>query len=384
MTTSEHLWDVAIVGAGPAGTTCALALAGSGLRVILLDKSIFPRDKVCGDAIPARALHVLRAIDPLHAKALQAFPKKTNIKSCRIVAPSQEHFDFVFHTGGYCSPRMDFDQFLLERAAQVPEIELRTGSGLSSISKATSCWQLRLKDGTALSAKVVVGCDGAQSQVARQLTGFRKDPEHHCAAVRAYFKDVAHSPANALEIHFLEEYLPGYFWIFPLPNGLSNVGFGMLSAQVSQRKVNLRQSLLDITQHAPGLSERFAGALQIGETTGFGLPMGSRQVTMSGEGFLLCGDAAALIEPATGEGIGNAMLSGQFAARHLKTAFETGDFSAEAFRAYDQEVYQKLWKDLRRKYLAQRYLGERKKLMNWLVRRANRQGPIKWLMKKVF
>jgi flavin-dependent dehydrogenase len=105
---------------------------------------------------------------------------------------------------------------------------------------------------------------------------------------------------------------------------------------------------------------------------------------MSGEGYLLCGDAAALIEPATGEGIGNAMLSGKLAAEHLKRAFVEGDLSSGNLKSYDEEVYRKLWKDLQNKYRAQRILGERRWLMNWLVARANARGPVRWLMRKVF
>ena len=182
----------------------------------------------------------------------------------------------------------------------------------------------------------------------------------------------------------MDGWLPGYFWIFPLPDGRANVGFGMLSNKIGGKKISLRKALPEIVEQAPGLAERFAGATLEGPVTGFGLPLGSRKVAMSGDRFLLCGDAASLIEPATGEGIGNAMLSGQLAGKHLIRAFEIENFSATSLKSYDEEVYDKLWKDLRNKYRAQKILGERRWLMNWLVARANARGPIRWLMKKVF
>lgn len=379
----EFSYDIAIVGAGPAGATCALALRGSGLRVLLLDKAHFPRDKVCGDAIPARCEQVLRKIAPAHAEALRAFSEKVEIAACRVVAPSGEQFDYAFHTRGYCSARLDFDHFLLDLALQDPDLHFVPGEAVRSLSDRGQDWLLETAAGRYV-ARLVVGCDGANGITARQLAQYRMVPAHHCAAVRGYYQGIADLAPDRMEIHFLDQFLPGYFWIFPLPDGKANVGFGMLSDQVAQHKIKLRAALPEIVAQAPGLAERFRSAQLLGPVTGFGLPMGSRKVPLSGERFVLCGDAASLIEPATGEGIGNAMLSGRLAAEHVQAAFAARDWSAERLRAYDAAVYGKLWRDLRNKYRAQRFLGNRKWLMNWLVRRANRPGPVRWLMRKVF
>lgn len=384
MDASDATYDVAIVGGGPAGCACALALTGRGWRVVLLDKAVFPRDKVCGDAIPARAEHVLRSIDPAYAERLRAFSQKVTTQGCRVVAPNRVHFDFYFHTPGYCSPRLDFDQLLMEMVVEEEVAEVRQGFEVSGVERLEEGWLLREKGGEEVQAKAVVACDGGQSRLARELAGFEVDVRHHCAAVRAYFRGVKDVDEGLIEIHFLEDHLPGYFWLFPVGNGVVNVGFGMLSERVAERKVVLRRALKEIVGEAPGLKERFADAEQMGETKGFGLPMGSRKVPLSGDGFLLCGDAAALVEPATGEGIGNAMLSGKMAADCLHRALLTGDLSASFLHAYDKELYGKIWSDLRKKYLAQRFLGERKRIMNWLVTRANRPGIIRWMMKKVF
>lgn len=377
-------YDIAIIGAGPAGSTCALALRDSGLKVVVIDKSSFPRDKVCGDAIPARAEKVLRSIAPAFGQALADFSHKVDIRGCRVVAPNQNHFDYHFHTSGYCSDRLHFDDFLLQLARSHAPFTLLENTRITGIRRIENGWHLDGKEGHLISARAVVGCDGANSIVARHLAGFQVDPQHHCGAVRGYYNGIGDLPDQKMEIHFLEDYLPGYFWIFPLPNGWANVGFGMLSHQISDRKINLRKTLEEIVERAPGLQERFQNATLQGPIQGFGLPMGSRKVPLSGTGFLLCGDAAALVEPATGEGIGNAMLSGKLAADHLVKAFATDNFSAQALKAYDTALYDRIWKDLRRKYLAQKYLGERRQLMNWLVNQANRPGPVRWMMKKVF
>jgi len=379
-----ELYDVAIIGAGPAGSTCALALRHSGLKVVVVDKAAFPRDKVCGDAIPARAEKVLHSIDPVFGQALANFPQTVAIRGCRVVAPNRNHFDYHFHIPGYCSTRLHFDDFLLQLAGDHASFSLLESTSITHLQRSTTGWDLSDKTGVRVSARMVVGCDGANSIVARQLAGFQVDHQHHCGAVRGYYHGLSDLPDQKMEIHFLEDHLPGYFWIFPLPDGWANVGFGMLSHQISDRKVNLRKSLARIVEHAPGLAERFATAELQGTIRGFGLPMGSRQVPLSGSGFLLCGDAAALVEPATGEGIGNAMLSGQLAADHVMRAFQQDDFSADNLKAYDKALYGRIWKDLRRKYLAQKYLGERRRLMNWLVNQANRPGPVRWMMKQVF
>jgi flavin-dependent dehydrogenase len=145
----------------------------------------------------------------------------------------------------------------------------------------------------------------------------------------------------------MKELLPGYFWIFPLPNGQANVGMGMLSSDIKKNKVNLRKSMLDIIATHPRMKERFSEAKLEGNVVGWGLPLGSKKRSISGANYILTGDAASLIDPFTGEGVGNAIVSGLVASRIAKKAIETNDFSAEALQEYDSIIYQKLWKELK-------------------------------------
>jgi len=375
------VYDVAIVGAGPAGATCALALKNSGLRVLLLDKAHFPRDKVCGDAIPARCAHVLRGLDPDYLRHLSDFPAKTTIRAARVVAPNRRHFDYHFSVAGYCATRLRFDHFLLELALREARPDFRPGTAVRAVTRAGDAWQLDLDGDQSAAARVLVACDGAQSRLARALTGRQLDPKHHCAAVRGYYRNVAGTVPDRMEIHFVEDFLPGYFWLFPLPEGVVNVGFGMMSHALQARGLALRQALPQLLD-TPGLAERFVGAEPMGRVQGFGLPMGSRKVPLSGPAFLLCGDAASLVDPATGEGIGNAMWTGRLAAEVVRT--EIGQGTKANWSRYDQMVYGKLWRELRSKYLVQRFLGNRKAWMNFLVKQADQKGPVRWLMRKVF
>lgn len=377
------MYDIAIIGAGPAGATCALALRATGLRVVMLDKSVFPRDKVCGDAIPARAARVLREVSPGSALHLADLPQKTTIRACKVIAPNGKPFTYTFETSGYCARRMDFDAFLLAEALENSAVDFQPGAAVERIVRQDQHWEITTAAQT-LQARFILGCDGANGVTARQLTGFEMDAQHHCAAVRAYYAGVAGLQPDTMEIHLLHDWLPGYFWIFPLNKTECNVGFGMLSSDIAQRKIALRPALTDIIAQTPGLRTRFAQAQLQGKVQGFGLPLGSRWVTMNGAGFLLCGDAASLIDPATGEGIGNAMWSAQIAAKWVKTAFEKHDFSAEFLAGYGKELHSKLAKELRQKYWAQRLVGDRIWLLNWLIGRAGKRGLVNWVVRKVF
>ncbi len=139
---------------------------------------------------------------------------------------------------------------------------------------------------------------------------------------------------NFIELHFLPELLPGYFWIFPMPNGRANVGAGMLSSVVAKRKVDLKKEMEKIINEHPVISKRFVHAKPEGKAQGWGLPLGRKVGSISGDNLLLCGDAASLIDPFTGEGIGNAVLSGRYAAEKALNAIATNDYSVKNLRKF--------------------------------------------------
>lgn len=376
-------YDIAIIGAGPAGATCALALRASGLRVALIDKAAFPRDKVCGDAIPARAMRVLREVAPESAAAFAGLEAKAAIAACKVVGPRGSAFTYTFHTPGYCARRLDFDAFLVGQVVADGRVDVLTGFEVEEVVQEEGQWRISGGNGT-LAARLLIGCDGANGVTARRLADFKMDPDHHCAAVRAYYTGVAGLKPDTMEIHLLEGWLPGYFWIFPLGGDACNVGFGMLSRDVAARKVALRPALGELIAQSPALRARFAGARLHGRVQGFGLPLGSRWVPMSGDGFLLCGDAASLIDPATGEGIGNAMWSGQVAARWALSALRQGRLDAAHLQGYADELRGKLHRELRRKYRVQQWVAGRPRLLDWLLRRAGRRGLVSLLVRKLF
>jgi menaquinone-9 beta-reductase len=383
---SEHERDVVIIGAGPGGATAALFLAKAGIRSTLVDKAVFPRDKVCGDALSGKVVEVLRKLDPAlvdliaqdatHLDSWGVVFVAPNTKSLRV--PFKRHFDKgQEQPPGFIARRTDFDSLLIRNCEDNPLIEVVQGCELTAFQRQAGRWDLRDETGALrFSTKLVIAADGAHSRFAREIHGMQMEPKHHCAGIRAYYKGVQGMDTdNFIELHFLKDFLPGYFWIFPLPGGYANVGVGMRTDKVSARKVNLKAELQRILEAYPQLKERFRSATLEGPVRGYGLPLGSRKRKISGEAYFLIGDAAALIDPFTGEGIGNALYSGYFAAEHAIKALESGDFSAKSLAAYDKAVYARLWDELKLSHRMQQ-LVRFPWLFNLVVNKARRNRTL--------
>ena len=354
---NEITFDVVIIGAGPAGCATAMALRNSGLKIALIDKHIFPRDKVCGDAIPGRAVTILKEIYPFFPQELASFNKKLLTKSTACFYNNKK-VEFNWVQEAYTSARIDFDNFLFCTVKNKTAVEVFENIEIKEITKTESGFNLYARNNqTAFRTTMLIGADGINGITAKKLAGYQIDRKHHVASVRAYYKDVADVTESRTEIYFDKKYLPGYFWIFPLNDNMSNVGFGMLSEDVAQKKINIKKSFYDFIERSPTLKEKFKPAKQEGNLMGFGLPLGSKWVNMSGDNFILTGDAASLIDPASGSGIGNAALSGKFAAEQIIKCFATKNFSADFMKAYDKKLYKEIGTELKRNGWALKYLS---------------------------
>jgi flavin-dependent dehydrogenase len=145
----------------------------------------------------------------------------------------------------------------------------------------------------------------------------------------------------------------------------------MLSDTIAKNKIDLKKSLNRIIHQIPEVARRFKNAHPMEDIKGFGLPLGSKKYNISGNGYMLCGDAAALIDPFSGEGIETAMESGKFAAEQVIRCFEHNNFSASFVKQYDERVYAKMWPNFKNHYLLQKLLGNKKWLINSLIRIGN-------------
>lgn len=348
---STH-FDVIIIGAGPAGATCALQLRHSNLNVLLIDKASFPRSKTCGDAITGRSIKTLFRCCPELVEQFRAFPQKTEIKHTRLHINSQKPVDIHWVNEAYCCRRTDFDYALLQGVRQyAPNVQILEGFQVDDIVQDDTTPGRFLVGNSSqqryFSTQFLVGSDGTQSLVSKKLTSTRLEQNHHAGAVRAYFSGVKGLHLNRTEVFVLPEFMPGYFWVFPLSEDTANVGFGMLTRSIARQKINLKEAVHAFIQASPELRGRFAESTQVGKLEGFGLALGSRRVPMSGDHFLLIGDAASLIDPASGEGISNAIVSGKVAAETIVVAFKKQDFSADFLKSYEKELFKIIGKELK-------------------------------------
>lgn len=368
--------DIAIVGAGPAGAATALRLSYLGISSVLIDKSEFPRDKICGDALSGKVGVLLDRLDPAIMNRFRQRFAPTDVWGIRFFPPSKKLIELPFKVGyeripdeapGYVSKRIDFDAFLIEEVRRRPDIDLRLGVGISHYERSQRGYRIRDASGALdLDCRLLIDASGAHSSFARQHAGLEVDKNHHAGAVRAYFEGVTgfHTD-NFIELHFLEEYNPGYFWIFPLPDGQANVGLGMRTDIIKKRGVNLRKALDEVIA-SPAFRDRFRNARQLGKTTGYGLPLGSKTRVLSGNHYLLTGDAGHLIDPLTGEGIGNATYSGFIAAELAEKCLAEQRFDAAFLAAYDVRIKRVLRSELKLSYRLQQVM-QHQRITNFLT-----------------
>lgn len=385
---------VCIIGAGPGGAATALQLAQLGIESVVVDKAVFPRDKVCGDGLSGKVITALEQIDKDIALRLRRYAQKLDSWGVTFVSPGRLGMDVPYKPSydrqhdeplGFVCKRIHFDNFLVDELKRRPEIRLFEGVAIEKYELQNDSYLVTDTAGSfAVKAQLLIVANGAHSSFTRDVANIRMEPAFYAAGVRAYYKNVkgTHSD-NFIELHFLKGLLPGYLWIFPLPNGEVNVGMDMISEAVRSKKVNLKKLMTDTLQNDPVFKERFRDAEITSSIDGYGLPLGSKKRTLSGARYMLVGDAAYLIDPFTGEGIGNALYSGRMAAQHAAAALETGDLSAAALSAYDEHVYRVLGPELQLSHRLQK-LVRYPWLFNLLMKMGTRNKQLKELISCMF
>jgi len=349
---TDKNFDVIIVGAGPSGSATAIKLADSGLKVALLDKATFPRDKTCGDALSVDVINQLPMMSQKLVPAFAAMKNKIPSYGVKIFSPNHNHIDIPFiykneKSCGFISPRISFDNLLFQHAKSFPHIHVVENCNVSGVEVKNDKVTVQSNQGI-FTGEIVIGADGAHSIVSRFLGDIKVEKQHYSAGLRVYYENVtSFHEDNYIELHFFKDILPGYLWIFPLADNKANIGIGMLSSTVSKKKVNLKETLTTLLKTHPHLVERFKDAKPLETIKGYGLPLGSKKRNLSGERFLLAGDAAALIDPFSGEGIANAIRSGRVSAEHILKCFKEKNFSAAFNKEYDKEIYRRMWNEFK-------------------------------------
>jgi len=304
--------DVAVIGAGPAGSAAALVLARAGARVALVDKTAFPRDKACGDLVGPRGV---QALEDLGVRLAGAEP----VGDMRVVGPTGRSVRLPCQPGrtypghGVALPRVVLDQALRDAALDAGSVAYtaRAGTPLLDDDRLAG---FELSGGTRLKADFVIGADGAMSRVAtaaglvdaRQvLWGF---------ALRCYLDASVDLPTIVLWEETRWRGFPGYGWIFPGPGGRANlgVGVGVLGDRAAAGHAARSLGAFVDVLHRFGLLDR-AARLPADRLGGW-LKMGMVGTIPARGRVLLVGDAAGLVNPLQGEGISEALASGRAAA----------------------------------------------------------------------
>jgi geranylgeranyl reductase family protein len=382
---------VCIIGAGPAGMSAALFLSKAGIPCVLLEKAVFPRDKVCGDALSGKVLSVLKKYNPDLVPILDNQPYTTGSDGVAFFAPNGKSLRVPFkssskflHHPGYTAKRIHFDNFLAEEVRKQSNIDFREGIDVGEIVHSDNKVLVYDKKGNLiLHTELLILGNGAHSAFAKKA-GIEVEHKHYSAGIRQYFSNVdGLDHENFIELHFLKGVLPGYFWVFPLSENEANVGLGIRSDVVSKKKLNLKKIFEDIIANHPAIKNRFKNAVSVGKVAGYGLPLGSKKRVISGDRFMLCGDAASLIDPFTGEGISNAMISGMFAAAQAEKCLANNNFSAEYMKSYDTEVYRRLGKELELSTKMQQLINY-PFLFNFVVNKATSNKELQSLISSMF
>jgi geranylgeranyl reductase family protein len=356
---SDEDAEVIVVGAGPAGSTAATYLARAGLDVLLLEKSTFPREKVCGDGLTPRGVKQLidLGVDTreeagwLHNRGLRVV---TEHHTMELDWPDLADYPPY----GVVRPRADFDELLVRNAQRsgVRLVEQTNVSGAVTDERTGRVVGVQAKTGAdktpvTYRAPLVLACDGVSARLALSVGIEKRDDRPMGVAVRRYYasprtKDdylESHlqlwdrsNPANPL-------LMPGYGWIFGMGDGTVNVGLGILSTSGAFRSTDYRALM---KSWLAGLPEEYGFAEEnaTGKIGGAALPMGFNRTPHYRDGLLLVGDAGGTVNPFNGEGIGFAMETAKIAAQCVVQALARpeGPSRERALQGYSVALRQAL------------------------------------------
>lgn len=356
-------YEVIVIGGGPSGATTAmyLGIALGKENVLLIDKADFPRDKICGDAQGRKAANIMRELGI--EDGYRKLPGHV-VYGITLSSPNGTvvHLDVESRdkpAPGYCHRRIVFDEYLFNCAKERATIKIFTMTDLIIEDGYVKGIKGKDENGQTkeIRAKLVLAADGANSIVAQKFGLNKNPPDHFIVATRQYYSGVT-GLTDRIEIHLVKSLLPGYFWIFPLEDGKANVGLGMIVKDMNEKKINLKAAQLKEIKENPLFKERFANAQPLEDVKGWNLPLASYHRKCYGNGFLLLGDAASLIDPLSGEGIGTAMISAKVAAYVAIEALKKGDFSEEFLKRYDEQLWEEIGPEIKANYRLQK-LGKR-------------------------
>lgn len=292
-TMSSPLYDVIIVGAGPAGGTAAYTLGQAGLRVLLLEKERLPRYKPCGGGLSAALLSQFPfSFEPVIESQVTAISYALGRHEVTVpLPPDQVHMVM----------RDAFDEYILQQT----RAEVRQGAAVRHVAEESDHVVVELQDGRVIKGRYLIAADGAASRVAREVGLRRKKQLAAAIEAEVPVPDAVMCRFAGRPLFIFGELQRGYLWVFPKAEHLS-VGIGAFKPRRGELQRTLRRVM-----------ERYGIALDGARLHGHPLPIYTGRQQIATRRVLLVGDAAGLVDPLTGEGIRFAVQSGRLAADAL-------------------------------------------------------------------
>ncbi len=340
--------DVLIVGGGPAGSGLAYHLASKGIKVIVVEACVFPRDKICGDGVSPIALAEL---EKMGITGTQKFKKANEIKRVGLFLKNSNAFinlskpdSLPFHAR--IIPRLELDNWIFEAAKKAGASYLQ-GTRVISYSISSHSALVQLKDAKktfSLKTKLIVGADGANSTIARKLHHRKPKDDYQLLGLRAYYKNV-NGPKDRVDIYFDEGGFPGIFWMFPKgPNG-ANIGIAMISKTLPYKPPHIKALLMHHISNNPDILKRIGKGEIEGKIDGWPITFFNSKQKITDHRLMLVGEAAGLINPLSGDGIQYALLSAGWASETIEACIKTNDFSSDSLYAYTKRVHKEVGYD---------------------------------------
>ncbi len=345
-----HNIDALVVGGGPAGSAAAIVLARAGKSVAVVDKSTFPRDKCCGDGLTTLALRELEHLG-LTSGDVSSF---TKIDGARLRSPRGREFTIplpAIGTYAAVARRLDLDASLLEHA-RLSGAHVLQGVAVTGAKQDGDVTHIELEGIGSINPSFVIAADGMWSTVRRELGLTPDNYRGEWHAFRQYGKGATGIAKDELIVWFERDLLPGYAWSFPLGNGEVNIGFGMLRGEIlsGKKMANIWRDLLERPHIREALGDGFT---LVDRHTAWPIPARVGEMPLSAGSVLFTGDAAAATDVLTGEGIGQALLTGRLAAK----AIISGGPATSVAAAYERAVKGELVADHRMSVRLGKVLG---------------------------
>jgi len=356
----------------------AVDLADRGVNVLVVDRHQFPREKVCGDGLLEDSLDVLKNVGLDAVVQEKAHP----VRSIIFVAPNG--IECELEGDLYTLSRKELDALLLEEACKrgagflggvtVAEPLVQDGTCVGTLGFDQKGHEVRI------TARLVLLATGANARILRGF-GVLRSRNHNAIGVRGYFRLAETMDESSMVVIYDHRLLPGYSWMFPLGQGIFNVGCGIF-LDARKRLPRFGQNLKDFYKHVQPLARYLQMAEQISPVRAAPMRTGFRGARAWAPGLLVLGEALGLTFPFIGEGISNALESGRVAASVTLEALEKNDFSSSTLKGYEEGLHRTLVGRHQGYLAAQRYFRS-KSMANLLITKAARYPSVRGVARQI-